>query len=70
MRWLAGFMVIESSVLKIPLSWRGNILMIKDSHAAPGHLAKLLRQHLRIAPNTLIDNDFILLLSFPESAEP
>ena len=35
-----------------------------------GHLAKQLRQHLEIAPNTLIDNDFILLLNFPESAEP
>jgi hypothetical protein len=61
---------VESGVFKIPLSWRGNILVIKDSHAAPGDLAKQLRQHLKIAPNTLIDNDFILLLNFPESAEP
>ena len=70
MPWLAGFMAIESNVFEIPLSWRGNILVIKDNHAAPGHLAKQLRQHLKIAPNTLIDNDFILLLDFPESAEP
>ena len=61
---------IESGVFAIPLSWRGNILVIKDNHAAPEHLAKQLRQHLKIAPNTLIDNDFILLLNFPESAEP
>ena len=62
--------VLEPNVFSIPLSWRGNILMIKDNHVASGHLAKLLRQHLGIAPNTLIDNDFILLLNFPESAEP
>ena len=61
---------VESGVFAIPLSWRGNILVIKDNRAAPGDLANQLREHLEIAPNTLIDNDFILLLNFPESAEP
>ena len=27
---------VKSGVFAIPLSWRGNILVIKDNHAAPG----------------------------------